>query len=107
MADKISGYVRSGLDIRPAKAGGAPRGQAAGQTEAGAAGKPAASAGGDRFQLTGPASVLRQAEARLAAIPDVDAARVESVRQRLAAGDYSIDAERVATKLLGFERELG
>jgi negative regulator of flagellin synthesis FlgM len=73
-----------------------------------ATGRPAAAAGAgdDSLRLTDTATLLRQAEARLKAQPDVDAARVEAIRQRIEAGQYQVDAERLAARLLRFEQAL-
>ncbi|MBL8225495.1 MAG: flagellar biosynthesis anti-sigma factor FlgM [Chromatiales bacterium] len=73
-----------------------------------ATGRPAGgtSGGGDSLRLTDTATLLRQAEARLKAQPDVDAARVEAIRQRIDAGQYQVDAERLAARLLRFEQAL-
>jgi len=38
--------------------------------------------------------------------PEVDRGRVESVRERLAAGTYAVDADRLAQRLLRFEQDL-
>jgi negative regulator of flagellin synthesis FlgM len=72
------------------------------------AGRPAVrpAGGDDSLRLTDTATLLRQAEARLKAQPDIDAARVEALRQRLDAGQYRVDADRVAERLLRFEQAL-
>jgi negative regulator of flagellin synthesis FlgM len=73
-----------------------------------ATGRPAGgpAGGDDSLRLTDTATLLRQAEARLKAQPDIDAARVEAIRKRIDAGQYQVDAERLAARLLRFEQAL-
>ncbi len=52
------------------------------------------------------ATNLKQVEARIAELPDVDRARVDAVRQRVESGAYEINAGRLADRLLAFERHL-
>jgi negative regulator of flagellin synthesis FlgM len=84
----------------------AARARGVGRTGEAAAGRPAETPrpADDSLRLTDTATLLRQAEARLKAQPDVDAARVEALRRRLDAGDYRVDAERLADRLLRFEQ---
>jgi len=62
---------------------------------------------GDRVKLTDTASSLQQIEKQMASEPAVDPARVAAVKDALSAGDYKIDAERVAEKFIEVERALG
>ncbi len=66
-----------------------------------------ATPGGDLVKLTDTASSLQQIEKQMASEPAVDPARVAAVKDALAAGDYKIDAERVAEKFIEVERALG
>lgn len=68
--------------------------------------KAASTTGGDRISLTATAALLKQLEEKLAGQPVVDQARVEGVRSALAEGSYHIDSDRVAEKLVDFERVL-
>jgi negative regulator of flagellin synthesis FlgM len=43
----------------------------------------------------------------LGQVPVVDSARVDAVRQSLEKGEYQVDAEKIAQKLLDMERGLG
>jgi negative regulator of flagellin synthesis FlgM len=61
----------------------------------------------DTVSLTDTASRLRQMENTLARLPVVDSQRVESIRKALADGTFELDPERVARKMMAFERELG
>lgn len=58
----------------------------------------------DTIQLTSDARLMQAVEQRLGAVPEVDATRVEDVRSRLEAGDYTISAERTANKMLSMEQ---
>jgi len=57
--------------------------------------------------LTGASRNLAAIEASLKNLPAVDELRVSAVRQRLDSGDYKIDPQRVADRLLSIERDLG
>lgn len=61
----------------------------------------------DTVRLTDMATRLQALEARLAQMSEVDTQRVEAVRRALAEGSYPIRPERLAEKLLAFERALG
>lgn len=103
MADRIQGYGRVGIDGGSAKS--RLIGRADGQKSADAtAGARAAAA--DAVQITETASRLKEIEARLAELPDVDQARVEALRKRIESGDYQLDPQRIAVKLARMEQEL-
>lgn len=71
------------------------------------AGKAATNPGpGTDVQLTGAARSLAAAEQSLASLPPVDEARVAAVKRRLDSGEYRIDAQRIADKLLHLESDL-
>ncbi len=55
--------------------------------------------------ITDAALTLKRVEASLSALPEVDAGRVETVRQQVDAGAYSINPENVADKLSQFESD--
>lgn len=57
----------------------------------------------DAVSVTDDAELLRALDAQIAATPAVNAARVEEVRDALANGEYRIDPERIAEKLLATE----
>jgi negative regulator of flagellin synthesis FlgM len=70
---------------------------------------PPASAGTgatDNVQITDTASHLATAEQALIDIPVISQGRVAGIRDTLAAGTYKISPERIANKLLQFERLL-
>ena len=57
--------------------------------------------------LTGASRSLAAIEQSLRDMPAIDELRVSVVKQRLSSGDYRIDPQRVADRLLSIERELG
>jgi negative regulator of flagellin synthesis FlgM len=101
MADKINGYGRGGVDITSTRLRAIERGEDARQGR-----KAESTSGRDDVQLTQTATSLKNIEAQLASVPDVDRARVEAVRQRVESGDYRPDSNRIADRLLRLEREL-
>jgi len=63
-------------------------------------------AGADTVSLTGTAAKLRQLEAALSELPVADNERIDSVKRAVANGTYEIDPQRIAAKMLDFERSL-
>lgn len=61
---------------------------------------------GDTVQLSEAAQTLRDVERRLADTPDVDSARVESIRQQIDDGTYEINPDRIAERILDFDNLL-
>ena len=108
MADKISGYGSKGVDITSTRSRGpAPSERAASSDKSAAPARTTdASSTGSQVRLTDTASNLKQIEARLADLPDVDRARVDAARQRVESGAYQVNAGRLADRLLAFERDL-
>lgn len=102
MTDKISGFSRSPLDVSQSKAGTPVKTDRAGEGKS----APETPGAGDAVSITAAALTLKRAEASLSAMPEVDAGRVETVRQQVDAGTYHIDPENLADKLVQFEREL-
>ncbi len=60
----------------------------------------------DTVALTDTARLMQRVENMLANVPPTDRARVDAVRQALANGDYEIDPERIAARVVRLEREL-
>jgi negative regulator of flagellin synthesis FlgM len=95
----------NGLENRPVQVAGK------GATER-TAGKSAAAPGAavaaaaHEVKLTDSAMQLAALEKALAQVPDVDLKRVEEVRTAIQSGEYKIDAQRIAAKLLQLERAL-
>lgn len=69
--------------------------------------KPAGAKLEDVVQLTDLGARLQELTQAVAAIPEVDHARVAQVRQALADGAYQIEPEVIADKLLAMEDLLG
>lgn len=59
----------------------------------------------DKVVLTDMAARLKSLEQKLAAQPDVDQAHVDRVRDAIARGEYRVNPERVADKMMGFEQD--
>jgi negative regulator of flagellin synthesis FlgM len=66
----------------------------------------AVAAAAHEVKLTDSAMQLAALEKALAQVPDVDLKRVEEVRTAIQSGDYKIDAQRIAAKLMQLERAL-
>lgn len=60
-------------------------------------------AAGDRITLTNTASRLQDIEQKLSNSSSVDKARVAEVQSAISNGDYNVDADRIADKMLAFE----
>lgn len=94
----------SSMDAKPVRA---PQGVSEARRHDQAPGKQAAAATtGDNVQLTGAARDMAAIEQALVAMPAVDEARVASVKRRLDSGQYRVDAQRVADRLLSLEGDL-
>lgn len=62
-----------------------------------------ASTMGDRVTLTDTASRLKNIEQQLNNASAVDNARVAEVQAAISNGEYTVDADRIADKMLSFE----
>jgi negative regulator of flagellin synthesis FlgM len=83
------------------------KGNAPSQAPAGAAGTEAGSGAGaaDKVNLTDSARALQQAS-RAGDSSPIDTAKVERVRQALAAGTYQVNPERIADGLLSLDSQI-
>ena len=70
--------------------------------------KPNAPAGAEQtdVSLSQRASQLKELETQLAAIPVIDRARVESIKQAIASGQYVIKPENIAAGLIDSVKEM-
>jgi len=64
---------------------------------------PTPSSTGDRVTLTSTASRLQSIEQQLNNASSIDSARVAEVQSAISNGDYNVDADRIADKMLAFE----
>ena len=71
---------------------------------AGSAAAGSAAAGADQVDITGAASELASAEQNLSAVPVVNEAKVSSIRSAVEAGTYRIQPQKIADKLVDYER---
>ncbi len=101
MPNKISGYPSAQPPLPVNGSGGS-----AAPTKGGPSAAPGggASAPTDQVTSTGSARTLQKIADAIAATPAVDAAKVASIKQSIQNGSYSIDARRVASQMLRFER---
>lgn len=60
----------------------------------------------DTVNISASAADLQAMEARLAELPEVDRGRVTELRNQIANGEYNIDSQRVADRILAFESDL-
>jgi len=103
MADKINGLPGS-IQHSPARQKPADENARPGSAESGEAGR--AQTGSDSVHLTDSARRLNSLTEQVAAAEPVDSSRVEAVRQALDDGSYQVDAEKLAGKLMAFDRLL-
>jgi negative regulator of flagellin synthesis FlgM len=61
----------------------------------------------DNVHITQSARSLAALSLAVSETPDVDSGRVAAVQQALAAGQYTINPERIAARLLQLEHDLG
>lgn len=61
------------------------------------------SAGRDKVSLTDTAERLKALEHQLAMQPEIDKNRVNKVQDALSNGEYKVDPQRVADKMMAFE----
>ena len=59
----------------------------------------------DTVSITDMASRLQSLEQKLATQPDVDQAHINRVRDAISRGEYRVDPDRVADKMLDFESD--
>lgn len=62
--------------------------------------------GGDSLRLTGEAAGMQALQRDLAIRPAFDEAKVQAVRESLAAGTYKVDAEAIASRMLDLDARL-
>jgi len=60
---------------------------------------------GDTVSITDMAGRLRSLEQKLASQPDIDQAHINQVREAIARGEYKVNPDRVADKMMNFEAD--
>jgi negative regulator of flagellin synthesis FlgM len=68
--------------------------------------RPRADAAQTEVSLSERSAQLKELEARLAAIPVVDRARVESIKEAIASGQYTIKPENIASGLIDSVKDM-
>lgn len=81
------------------KAGGSSRQESAGERPAPAENRPA----GDEAALSNRLQAVRQ---QIEATPEVNRERVDALKERIANGEYPVDAERIASRMVELENLL-
>ena len=94
----------NGLTPQPTSDGKTARSDGARGNAPGAAGAPKAQ--GADVNISNAAQVRQDLEQKLAAAPDVDQARVTSIRDAIRNGSYFVDADKVADAFLRVESDL-
>lgn len=62
--------------------------------------------GGDSLRLTGEAAGMQALQRDLSTRPAFDEAKVQAVRESIAAGTYKVDAEAIASRMLDLDARL-
>jgi negative regulator of flagellin synthesis FlgM len=106
VSNKISGY-KAAQPLAPIKAakGTTPVADQSG-SDASATTASTAAQSSDHVTLTDSARSLQKIEEAIAKAPVVDTAKVAAIKQAVSSGSYQIDTDRVADKLLQYERGL-
>jgi len=58
---------------------------------------------GDQVKLSASGKTIQQIEAEISSLPEVNDATVERIRNAINSGEYQIDYDRLAGKMLDFE----
>ncbi|OFE11564.1 flagellar biosynthesis anti-sigma factor FlgM [Pseudohongiella acticola] len=60
----------------------------------------------DAVSISSRAADLQSLETSIKQLPDTDVSRVNAIRDQVNAGEYAVNSQRVADKMLAFERSL-
>ena len=104
MTEKINGQ-----GFRPSDTAATRRSEAAKPAASQGQGRPAAAQSGaasDTVSITQSGLLMRKLEELVQSTPVVDRERVAAIKESLASGTYEIDDQRVADKMLRFERDV-
>ncbi|MFT6051734.1 MAG: negative regulator of flagellin synthesis FlgM [Halioglobus sp.] len=99
------------MNIKPPRTGisqGSPQaGQVSGSSTSEAKGRQnVGAASGDTVSLTHTAAELLKLEENLANIPDIDNGLVVSIQASIAQGNYQVEPEKIAERLMAIEKDL-
>jgi negative regulator of flagellin synthesis FlgM len=75
-------------------------------TQGGSKAEQAAASYADQVKLSASSKSIQQIEAEIRDMPEVDDATVERIRNAISNGEYKIDYEKLAGKMLDFEERL-
>ena len=103
MANDIKGVPPSSLTGISDVAGS--RRVAAEKQDAGNSPNPAPEQSGETVALTDGAKLLQRVESELASAASVDTQRVSALKEAIASGDYQVDDQAIAEKLLRSDGE--
>ena len=103
MTEKINGQ-----GFRPTDLTGSTRRPEGSSEATGAAGKTSGgtSSTGDTVNISASSILLSDLQSAIAAIPVVDAGRVDALKQAITSGAYEVDSLAVADNMIRLEREL-
>ncbi|MFQ5643463.1 MAG: flagellar biosynthesis anti-sigma factor FlgM [Thiogranum sp.] len=93
--------------VTPSSGQGAPvENQGKGNTNSSSAESGTTGGSSDQVSLTGEARQLQELETRLASEPVVDSQRVETIRNAVENGTFTVNPDRIAEKMIGLEEAL-
>lgn len=99
------------MNVKPTRSGVSQGSQQAGQVSGGSTSESkgkhnVAAASGDTVSLTHTAAELLKLEENLANIPDIDNGLVVSIQASIAQGNYKVDPEKIAERLMTIDKDL-
>jgi negative regulator of flagellin synthesis FlgM len=95
-----------GTDSSPVDSGGTRAVERVRRSTAASPANTPAQSGAGSVHITDSARQLAGLQRAIHGLPDIDARRVEALQQSIDRGQYHVDAERIADKLLQLEGEL-
>ena len=98
LTDNRSAIQQSGT--KPASQGSVDSGRADSQ------GSQTQTSGVDAVSISSRANDLKSLENSIRALPDTDSSRVNAIRLQIESGQYVVDSQRVADRILAFERNI-
>lgn len=74
---------------------------------AGSTSSPAPRPAEDKVSLSEESLHVRELQQKLDQVPEVDAEKVQAIKQAIARGDYPLDPKKIAANLMNLEKILG